>query len=242
MRATVRLRISLGVGCSLLLALGLVGSAASPARAAGGGGGGGGGDLGGRSAGGSSPSRAQKAQAKFEAGEAHRKRAVELEARADAAGDTAAAGWLREQARDEFEASLRDYSGAARENRDFAAAHNGIGFTRRKLGDYEGALEAYDRALEIKPGFPLAIEYRGEAYLELGRLDDAKGAYQALVDRERDLSDQLLRKMQAFVERRRRDPGALPPAEIDAFARWVEERAQGAPPAAHAPAAGGASW
>src|SRR5262245_56834880 len=240
MRTTTRLRTSLGVGCSLLLALGLAASTAPPARAAGGGGGGG--DVGGRSPGGSGPSRAQKAQAKFEAGEAHRKRAVELDARADAAGDTAAAGGLREQARDEFEAALRDYSGAARENRDFAAAHNGIGFTRRKLGDYEGALEAYDRALEIKPGFPLAIEYRGEAYLELGRLDDAKGAYQALVDRERDLSDQLLRKMQAFVERRRRDPGALPPAGIDAFARWGEERAQGARPAAHAPAAGGASW
>jgi tetratricopeptide (TPR) repeat protein len=236
-----RLRAFRDVGCSLLLALGLAAPTASPAWAAGGGGGGGG-DGGGYSPGSSGPSRAQKAQEKFEAGERHRQRGIELESRAAASGAPAEAGRLRGEARAEFEQALREYRGAVREKRDLVAAHNGIGFARRKLGDYEGALEAYDRALELKPRFALAIEYRGEAYLELGRLDDAKGAYLQLFDGERELADQLLGKMQAWVVRRRQDPSALAPGQIEDFSRWVEERAEIARQTARLPAQGGAGW
>ncbi len=237
MRATARLRGPGSAVCGLLLALGLAGWAASPAWADGGGGGGGGG---GYSPGGSRSSREQKAQEKFEAGERHRERGIELESRAAAAGDEA--GRLRGEARAEFERALREYEGAVRANRDLIRAHNGIGFTRRKLGDYEGALEAYDRALELNPRFAPAIEYRGEAYLELGRLDDAKGAYLQLFASERELADLLMGKMQSWVERRRRDLGSLAPGQIDDFARWVEERAEIARQTARLPAQGGASW
>ena len=59
-------------------------------------------------------------------------------------------------------------------------AYNGMGYSYRKLGDYTKALENYDRALQLAPKFPDAIEYRGEAYLALNRLDDAKQAYLTL--------------------------------------------------------------
>ena len=52
-----------------------------------------------------------------------------------------------------------------------------MGFAYRKTGDYAKALEMYDKALALQPGFPDAIEYRGEAYLALNRIDDAKQAY-----------------------------------------------------------------
>ena len=55
-----------------------------------------------------------------------------------------------------------------------AEAWNYIGYCRRQTGDYGGALGAYDEALRLKPGFPEAIEYRGHAYLGLGRVDDSK--------------------------------------------------------------------
>jgi tetratricopeptide (TPR) repeat protein len=48
-------------------------------------------------------------------------------------------------------------------------AHNLLGFAYRKLGDYDRALEAYDRALELNPHHRGALEYLGEAYLELDR-------------------------------------------------------------------------
>lgn len=54
-------------------------------------------------------------------------------------------------------------------------AHNLMGFAHRKLGDYDKALEAYDRALELNPHHRGALEYLGEAYLELDRPELAKG-------------------------------------------------------------------
>ena len=35
----------------------------------------------------------------------------------------------------------------------------------RKLGNYDIALSAYERALALHPGYPEALEYRGEAFL-----------------------------------------------------------------------------
>ena len=54
-------------------------------------------------------------------------------------------------------------------------AHNLMGFAYRKLGDYDRALKAYDRALELNPHHRGALEYLGEAYLELDRPELAKG-------------------------------------------------------------------
>jgi tetratricopeptide (TPR) repeat protein len=53
-------------------------------------------------------------------------------------------------------------------------AHNLLGFAYRKLGDYDRALEAYDRALDLNPHHRGALEYLGEAYLELDRPELAK--------------------------------------------------------------------
>jgi tetratricopeptide (TPR) repeat protein len=54
-----------------------------------------------------------------------------------------------------------------------AEAHNLSGHAWRKLGDYERALVLYDKALELDPHHRGALEYLGEAYLELDRPDDA---------------------------------------------------------------------
>lgn len=53
-------------------------------------------------------------------------------------------------------------------------AHTRLGFAYRKQGDYERALEAYDRALTLNPHHRGALEYLGEAYLEMGRPGDAQ--------------------------------------------------------------------
>jgi bacterioferritin len=43
---------------------------------------------------------------------------------------------------------------------------NMLAFTQRKTGDIDEALENYGKALKIKPKFPQAREYLGEAYLQ----------------------------------------------------------------------------
>ena len=53
-------------------------------------------------------------------------------------------------------------------------AHNMLGFSWRKLGDYERAFLHYDKALSLNPRHRGALEYLGEAYLELGRVEEAK--------------------------------------------------------------------
>ncbi len=58
-------------------------------------------------------------------------------------------------------------------------AYNLSGFAYRKLGDYNRALESYDQALKLNPHNRGALEYLGEAYLEMDRPKDA----QAMLDR-----------------------------------------------------------
>ena len=53
-------------------------------------------------------------------------------------------------------------------------AHNLLGFSYRKLGDFNRALEHYQEALDLNPHHRGALEYLGEAYLEMNRLDQAK--------------------------------------------------------------------
>jgi tetratricopeptide (TPR) repeat protein len=199
-----------------LVALGI----ASAAIAAGGGGGGGGGGF----SGGSSPQ--EVAMAHFQAGEKHRKAGLEILAGASSATDDVERARALESASGKFKRALRSYKEATRADRQAYFAWNGIGFCQRSLGDNQAALEAYDRALKIEPGFPQAIEYRGEAYLNMGKLDEAKAAYLDLFARERELADLLLRKMQAWIaaaKENEQTPGAQ--ARLDEFAKWVDERA-----------------
>lgn len=105
-------------------------------------------------------------------------------------------------------------------------AWNYLGFSERKLGNYPAALTAYDRALELNPRYGEAIEYRGEAYLGLNHIDDAKSAYMLLFGAARPLADQLMAAMQVWVAARRADPAGLSAGDLDGFAQWVDERAQ----------------
>jgi tetratricopeptide (TPR) repeat protein len=49
------------------------------------------------------------------------------------------------------------------------------------------AHEYYSKALELNPAYPEAIEYRGEAYLGLNKINEAKEAYMALFRESRRL-------------------------------------------------------
>jgi tetratricopeptide (TPR) repeat protein len=55
-----------------------------------------------------------------------------------------------------------------------ADAHNYLGYSHRKLGHTDLALQHYKRALQIEPNHVGANEYLGELYLELGDLPKAE--------------------------------------------------------------------
>jgi tetratricopeptide (TPR) repeat protein len=73
-----------------------------------------------------------------------------------------------------FKKALEKGESAVALDSTYVEALNLVGYSARKLGDYDRALTAYDRALKIKPDYAAAREYLGEAYVELGRLEQAK--------------------------------------------------------------------
>ena len=104
-------------------------------------------------------------------------------------------------------------------------AWNLIGYTSRRLGEYEKSLAAYEKALALNPTYTEAIEYRAEAYLALNRLDDVKSAYMTLFGSSRAHAAVLMDGMQKWVAQRRKQPDGIAASDIDGFAQWVEERA-----------------
>lgn len=93
---------------------------------------------------------------------------------------------------------------ATKEDPKLSQAWNGLGYSSRKLGDFKVALTAYDKAIELRPGYPEATEYRGQAYLALNRTEDAKQAYLDLFSTNRTLAAQLLESMKGWAAANRK--------------------------------------
>ncbi len=128
------------------------------------------------------------------------------------------------QARKDYEAALKDFQTAVKLAPGNYRAHNNLGYSYRKLGNYARALESYEQALKLSPAFSEAIEYRAEAYLGLNRLDEAKQAYMQLFVSDRMTSHVLMKAMKAWVAKRRTDPAGVDAATLNAFDAWVQER------------------
>ena len=70
--------------------------------------------------------------------------------------------------------SAVDEGRAQAKRRDWKAAAAGLGYVLRHQGRYEESVRAYQKALRLKPDYPAALEYLGEAYVKMGRVDDAR--------------------------------------------------------------------
>jgi tetratricopeptide (TPR) repeat protein len=173
---------------------------------------------------GQGPAHDAAAVAVYNAGVALLKRADQL--------DAAAAGQAGE-ARARTEKSARAAYGEARgkfqeaTQRDpsLPEAWNNLGYARRKLGDYEAALAAYARALALRPDYPEALEYRGEAYLRMNRIEAAKQAYLDLFVTDRAVAKHFLASMQDWIAAEKGKPGTDAGA-LAALENWVQERSQ----------------
>ena len=74
---------------------------------------------------------------------------------------------------------------------DAADAHYRLAKTLRSEGKYKEALQAYNRALSIKPDYAQALEYRGKAHIRLGNKKAALADYQKLVKMGSPLAEDL---------------------------------------------------
>ena len=78
-----------------------------------------------------------------------------------------------------FKRALERVEGAVALDPTYHEAWNLLGYSARKLGDYDKAFMAYEKCLEIKGDYAPAREYLGEARLEKG--DVAKAREQLVI-------------------------------------------------------------
>jgi tetratricopeptide (TPR) repeat protein len=152
------------------------------------------------------------------------KKAQEYDADAAKATTPEKIAKAHDKAQKYYRDSLPDFIDAVRQQPTMYEAWNYLGFASRHLGRYDDALSAYNKALEINPKYSNAIEYRGEAYLGLNKVEDAKAAYMTLFADSRPLADELMAAMHRWTDARRQDSQGLSTEDLDAFAKWMDER------------------
>jgi len=166
----------------------------------------------------------EKAVKSNNAGIAHRDKAAKIEQKAINETNEKKLAKLKKKIAKEYGRAIDDYEKATGYYPRFYQAHNSLGYSLRKVGRYEESLAAYNVALDINPVFDEAIEYRGEAYLGLNRLNEAKEAYMELFKHNREFADQLMAAMNSWVAARRDDAGDLDTVVVEQFAEWVAQR------------------
>jgi len=90
---------------------------------------------------------------------------------------------------------------------------NMLAYTQRKTGDVDEALDNYERALKLRPKFPQAREYRGEAYLQA-----AMSEAELLKSYGKDGEEDLKKLADAFQEAASKMEGVRPKG--DAKSGW----------------------
>jgi len=168
----------------------------------------------------------QQARDLYNDGVGYVKKADKADAEAAQAGDARKKDRASRESHDRYAGALDKFQHAVQLDPQRYEAWNYVGYTSRKLGHYDDALAAYDRALALKPGYPDAIEYRGEAYLGVNRLDDAKKAYLDLFAGNRALADRLLTAMKGWVAAQHAAPAGDNAAGVDELDKWIQERTQ----------------
>jgi len=171
----------------------------------------------------SSPENAAKAA--YNSGVRSVKEAKQYESDAAKASNPQKSAKALDKAHQYYSKALEQFIDAVSQEPKMYQAWNYIGFANRHLGSYDAALSAYAKALELNPAYPEAIEYRGEAYLGLNKIDEAKEAYMTLFRESRGLADELMTAMRRWTEARRTDAQGVAPEVVEAFSKWVDERA-----------------
>jgi tetratricopeptide (TPR) repeat protein len=129
-----------------------------------------------------------------------------------------------DKAGDAYGKALDYFTIAIMNKGDMVDAWNGAGYVHLRLGAFNESIDDYNHALALKPELYEAIAHRGEAFMALDRLDDAKASYMNLFTHARPLADQLMVTMQKWLESHRAAANGVRTADIDSFDKWLQER------------------
>jgi tetratricopeptide (TPR) repeat protein len=168
----------------------------------------------------------QKAQDAYNDGVRAVKKADKAQSAALEATDAGKKDKAAHEAHDQYAAAFAKFREATELDPSLAEAWNYVGYTSRKLGNYDDALAAYGKALALKPGYADALEYRGEAYLGLNRVDDAKQSYLDLYAGNRALAAKLLTAMKGWAAAQHSAGATAGSTNLDELDKWIQERAQ----------------
>jgi tetratricopeptide (TPR) repeat protein len=105
--------------------------------------------------------------------------------------------------RKQWTLAIQSYLQAIRLESRFPEAWNNLGYCYRKVKDDQKALEAYRRALELRPDFAAAHEYIGRLYVALGNREMAMRHYEIL----RRLDAKLAAELLSAIERNESEYG-----------------------------------
>jgi len=125
---------------------------------------------------------------------------------------------------DTYARALDQFTEVLRNKGDMYDPWNQIGYVHLRFGAYRESIDDYNHALALKPDLLEATQHRGEAYLGIDHLDEAKAAYMDLFFHARPLADQLMLGMQAWLQSHRAAANGMRAVDIDTFDKWVQER------------------
>jgi tetratricopeptide (TPR) repeat protein len=151
-------------------------------------------------------------------------KAKEYESAAVAAQNSDKEANALEKMGDAYNRALDQFTEALRNKGDMFEAWNNVGYIHLRLGAYAEAVDDYNHTLALKPDLPEAVEHRGEAYLGVDRLEEAKAAYMDLFNHTRPLADALMVAMQKWLAEHRSNANGMRASDVEAFDKWLQER------------------
>jgi len=155
-------------------------------------------------------------------------KAREYDAAADKASNADKRAKELDKADDAYVKALDEFTEALANKGDMLDAWNYAGSIHLRLGAYAESVDDFDHVLRQNADLYPAVESRAEACLALDRLDEVESAYMDLSSHSAPLADQLMRVMQQWLKSRRVDPKGVRVSDVDAFDKWLQERAAAA--------------
>jgi tetratricopeptide (TPR) repeat protein len=125
---------------------------------------------------------------------------------------------------DTYGRALEQFTEVLRNKSDMYDAWNQIGYVHLRFGAYRESIDDFNHGLKLKPDVPEALEFRGEAFLGIDHLDEAKATYMDLFFHARPLADRLMVAMQSWLKNHQVAANGVRATEIDSFDKWLQER------------------
>src|SRR3984885_2985611 len=151
-------------------------------------------------------------------------KAKELEDTIAKATDPDKKAKAQEKLEDTYGRALEQFPEVLRNKSDMYDPWSKIGFIHLHFGAYRESIDDYNHALALKPDLLEAIQHRGEAFMGVDHLDEAKAAYMDLFFHARPLADQIMLTIQSWLQSHPTSAKGISESTIDAFDKWVQER------------------